>query len=32
MVGLIEISDVAHRLEDIMVLVRDGELGVHRQR
>ncbi len=26
MVGLIEISDVAHRLEDIMVLVRDGGL------
>jgi len=26
MVGLIEISDVAHRLEDIMVLVRDGEM------
>ncbi|HEY3317353.1 MAG TPA: hybrid sensor histidine kinase/response regulator [Coriobacteriia bacterium] len=25
MVGLIEISDVAHRLEDIMVKVRDGE-------
>lgn len=26
MVGLIEISDVAHRLEDIMVKVRDGDL------
>src|SRR5512133_1186196 len=26
MVGLIEISDVAHRLEDIMVKVRDGGL------
>ena len=26
MVGLIEISDVAHRLEDIMVKVRDGEI------
>jgi len=26
MVGLIEISDVAHRLEDIMVLVRDGQM------
>jgi two-component system chemotaxis sensor kinase CheA len=26
MVGLIEISDVAHRLEDIMVKVRDGEM------
>ena len=26
MVGLIEISDVAHRLEDIMVMVRDGDL------
>ncbi|MDP3630886.1 MAG: hybrid sensor histidine kinase/response regulator [Actinomycetota bacterium] len=26
MVGLIEISDVAHRLEDIMVKVREGEL------
>ncbi|HSK47565.1 MAG TPA: hybrid sensor histidine kinase/response regulator [Coriobacteriia bacterium] len=26
MVGLIEISDVAHRLEDIMVKVRDGQL------
>jgi len=26
MVGLIEISDVAHRLEDIMVLVRDGQI------
>ena len=27
MVGLIEISDVAHRLEDIMVKVRDQELA-----
>jgi len=27
MVGLIEISDIAHRLEDIMVRVRDGELS-----
>ena len=27
MVGLIEISDVSHRLEDIMVKVRDGELA-----
>jgi two-component system chemotaxis sensor kinase CheA len=27
MVGLIEISDVAHRLEDIMVKVRDGQLA-----
>ena len=27
MVGLIEISDIAHRLEDIMVRVRDGELA-----
>lgn len=27
MVGLIEISDVAHRLEDIMVKVRDGEMA-----
>ncbi len=26
MVGLIEISDIAHRLEDIMVKVRDGSL------
>jgi two-component system chemotaxis sensor kinase CheA len=26
MVGLIEISDVAHRLEDIMVKVRDGQM------
>src|SRR5574340_238437 len=26
MVGLIEISDIAHRLEDIMVRVRDGEM------
>lgn len=26
MVGLIEISDIAHRLEDIMVKVRDGEM------
>ncbi len=26
MVGLIEISDVAHRLEDIMVKVREGEM------
>lgn len=26
MVGLIEISDVAHRLEDIMVKIREGEL------
>ncbi|TDB38839.1 MAG: hybrid sensor histidine kinase/response regulator [Actinobacteria bacterium] len=26
MVGLIEISDVAHRLEDIMVKVRDGDM------
>ncbi|MCE5190518.1 MAG: response regulator [Actinomycetia bacterium] len=26
MVGLIEISDIAHRLEDIMVKVRDGEI------
>jgi two-component system, chemotaxis family, sensor kinase CheA len=27
MVGLIEISDVAHRLEDIMVRVRDGQIA-----
>lgn len=27
MVGLIEIADVAHRLEDIMVKVRDGEMA-----
>jgi two-component system chemotaxis sensor kinase CheA len=27
MVGLIEISDVAHRLEDIMVMVRDGQMA-----
>ena len=27
MVGLIEISDVAHRLEDIMVKLRDGEMS-----
>lgn len=27
MVGLIDISDVAHRLEDIMVKVRDGEMS-----
>ena len=27
MVGLIEVSDVAHRLEDVMVLIRDGRLG-----
>ncbi len=27
MVGLLEISDVAHRLEDIMVKVRDGEMA-----
>ena len=27
MVGLIEISDIAHRLEDIMVKVRDGEMA-----
>ncbi|MDY0340151.1 MAG: response regulator [Coriobacteriia bacterium] len=27
MVGLIEISDVAHRMEDIMVKVRDGEMS-----
>ncbi|MDA3936187.1 MAG: Hpt domain-containing protein, partial [Actinomycetota bacterium] len=26
MVGLIEISDVAHRLEDVMVKVRDGQM------
>jgi two-component system chemotaxis sensor kinase CheA len=26
MVGLIDISDIAHRLEDIMVKVRDGEM------
>ncbi len=26
MVGLIEISDVAHRLEDLMVKIRDGEM------
>ncbi len=26
MVGLIEISDIAHRLEDIMVKVRDGDM------
>ncbi len=26
MVGLLEISDVAHRLEDIMVKIRDGEM------
>lgn len=27
MVGLIEISDVAHRLEDFMIKVRDGEMA-----
>lgn len=27
MVGLIDVSDIAHRLEDIMVLIRDGELA-----
>lgn len=27
MVGLIDISDVAHRLEDIMVKIRDGEMA-----
>ncbi|HET6498169.1 MAG TPA: hybrid sensor histidine kinase/response regulator [Coriobacteriia bacterium] len=27
MVGLVEISDVAHRLEDVMVAVRDGALA-----
>ncbi len=27
MVGLIEISDVAHRLEDIMVKIREGEMA-----
>jgi len=27
MVGLIEISDIAHRLEDVMVKVRDGEMA-----
>ncbi|MBI5230944.1 MAG: Hpt domain-containing protein, partial [Coriobacteriales bacterium] len=27
MVGLIEISDIAHRLEDIMVMVRDGGMS-----
>jgi two-component system chemotaxis sensor kinase CheA len=27
MVGLLEISDIAHRLEDIMVKVRDGEMA-----
>lgn len=27
MVGLVEISDIAHRLEDVMVAVRDGELA-----
>jgi two-component system, chemotaxis family, sensor kinase CheA len=27
MVGLIQISDVAHRLENVMVLVRDGEIA-----
>jgi chemotaxis protein histidine kinase CheA/ActR/RegA family two-component response regulator len=27
MVGLIEISDIAHRMEDIMVKVREGQLG-----
>ncbi len=27
MVGLIEISDIAHKLEDIMVKVRDGQLA-----
>ena len=27
MVGLIEIADVAHRLEDIMVKIRDGEMA-----
>lgn len=27
MVGLLDISDVAHRLEDIMVKVRDGEMA-----
>lgn len=27
MVGLIEISDIAHRLEDIMVKIRDGEMA-----
>lgn len=26
MVGLLEISDIAHRLEDIMVKIRDGEM------
>lgn len=26
MVGLIDISDIAHRLEDVMVLVRDGKM------
>src|SRR5574340_795339 len=27
MVGLIEISDIAHRMEDIMVKVREGEMA-----
>ncbi len=27
MVGLIDISDIAHRLEDIMVKIRDGEMA-----
>lgn len=27
MVGLIEISDIAHRMEDVMVKVRDGEMA-----
>jgi two-component system chemotaxis sensor kinase CheA len=27
MVGLIEVSDVAHRLEDVMVAIRDGDLA-----
>lgn len=27
MVGLMEISDIAHRMEDVMVKVRDGELS-----
>lgn len=29
MVGLLDISDVAHRLEDIMVKIRDGEMEFH---
>ncbi len=32
MVGLIEISDIAHRLEDIMVQVRDGNARLRSRR